>query len=139
MTFTTVPDIGKETAWKDAGWQGIFVKSVDSLNTASASFIGCTFTNSKGEGTLRGLDDNGVGDGQTINITVDNCKFENPVDVQNQFAAAIYYNNGYNLAGKGTISVSNTTFTDYNRGIIVGENQRDEIGITIDGCTFSTL
>jgi|LSQX01.2.fsa_nt_gb hypothetical protein len=139
VTFSTVPDGEGETAWKDAGWQGIIVKSLDSTNTAGASFTGCAFTNSKGEGTLRGVDTNEGGDGQTINITVNNCTFEDPIGVGSEFAAAISYKNGYHLAGAGTLNVSDTTITDYNRGIIVQLNQRDDIDISIDGCTFNNI
>ena len=139
VTFTTIPDTGEGTPWKDAGWQGIIVKSVDSTNAASASFTNCIFTNSKGEGTLRGVDSNVDVDGQTINITVKDCVFEDPIGVGSEFAAAISYNNGYHRAGEGTLNVSDTTITGYNRGIRVWSNQRDEIDISIDGCTFNNI
>jgi len=139
VTFTTIPDGEGETAWKDAGWQGIIVESVDSTNAAGASFDNCVFKNSKGEGTLRGVDSNVDVDGQTVNITVKDCVFEDPVDVGSEFAAAISYNNGYHRAGKGTLNVSGTTITGYNRGIRVWSNQRDEIDISIDSCTFNNI
>lgn len=139
VTFTTLPDRDGETAWKDKGWQGILVKSVDSSEPTSASFTDCTFTNIKGEAALRGEDSNGSDDGQTINITVNNCTFEDPINVGGEFAAAISYHNGYNRAGKGTLNVTGSTITGYNRGIVVWANQRDDIDIVIDGCTFNNI
>ena len=140
VTFTTIPDSEGETLWKDAGWQGIIANSVDPAKPASLSFTNCTFRNCRGAYTVSGVERNGGDDAQEVNITVNNCVFESPnkTDLY-PFSAAIYYSNGQNRAGKGTISVKNTEFTDYNRGIIVGGNQRDDIDISIDGCTFNNV
>jgi len=140
VTFTTIPDSEGETLWKDAGWQGIIANSVDPAKPASLSFTNCTFRNCRGAYTLSGVERNGGDDAQEVNITVNNCIFESPNKTDAYpFSAAIYYSNGQHRAGKGTISVKNTEFTDYNRGIIVGGNQRDDIDISIDGCTFNNV
>jgi len=140
VTFTTIPDSEGETLWKDAGWQGIIADSVDPAKPASLSFTNCTFRNCRGAYTLSSVEGIEGDDAQEVNISVNNCVFESPnkTDLY-PFSAAIYYSNGQNHAGKGTISVKNTEFTDYNRGIIVGGNQRDDIDISIDGCTFNNV
>ena len=111
VTFTTVPDAEGHTEWRDAGWMGIEARSADTLNPASLSLTNCIFENCCGAGTLNGVDSNGVGDGQTVNIAVSGCTFRNPVKkVADELYAAIYYNNGNHQAGEGTLSVLDSNF-----------------------------
>jgi len=140
VTFTTVPDAEGHTEWRDAGWMGIEARSADTLNPASLSLTNCIFENCCGAGTLNGVDSNGVGDGQTVNIAVSGCTFRNPVKkVADELYAAIYYNNGNHQAGEGTLSVLDSNFADYSHGVLVGGNSRDDIDVTISGCTFNNI
>lgn len=140
VTFTTVPDAEGHTEWRDAGWMGIEARSADTSNPASLSLTNCIFENCCGSGTLIGVDSNEVGDGQTVNITVSGCTFRNPVKkVTDGLYAAIRYNNGYHFAGEGTLSVLNSSIDGYNHGVLVEGNSRDDIDITVSGCTFSNI
>jgi hypothetical protein len=140
VTFTTVPDAEGHTEWRDAGWMGIEARSADTSNPASLSLTNCIFENCCGSGTPIGVDSNEVGDGQTVNIAVSGCTFRNPVKkVTDGLYAAIRYNNGYHFAGEGTLSVLNSSIDGYNHGVLVEGNSRDDIDITVSGCTFSNI
>ncbi len=140
VTFTTIPDVGDQTDWRDAGWMGIEARSEDSSNAASLSFTNCIFEYCCGSGTLCGADSNDGGDNQRVDITVSGCTFENPIkEVTDGLYAAIRYNNGYHLAGTGTLSVSGSNFTDYSHGVLVEGNSRDDIDVSVNGCTFTDI
>lgn len=134
VTFTTVPDAAEQTTWRDSGWNGI--QAIGLLAGAtSLSFTGCTFEYSgfNDAGTLYGNQTNG--ENSVVNISVSGCTFRDP----KAGATAIRYDNGYNTVGTGAISVSNSTFTSYGRGVQVLDNQEDAVSTMISGCTFSNM
>lgn len=132
--FTTVLDNPGETTWQSAGWDGIRAIGLP-VGATSLSFTDCTFEYSGfiGAGTLYGNQTNGVD--SEVNISVSGCTFRDP----KAGATAIRYDNGYNTVGTGTISVSNSTFTGYGRGVQVLDNQEDAVNTTVTGCTFSSM
>lgn len=135
VTFTTVPDSAGGTTWRDAGWNGIVARGVPAGAT-SLSFTDCTFEygGSTPAGTVYGDQTNGVD--SEVNIAVSGCTFRDP---KGNEATAIGYNNGRNTVGTGTITVSDSTFTGYGRGVQVLDNQEDDVNTTVAGCTFSNM
>lgn len=134
VTFTTVPDIQDETTWRDDGWNGI--QAIGSSEGATnLEFTNCIFEYSgfSDAGTLYGTQTNGMN--SEVNISVAGCTFRDP----RAGATAIHYDNGRNTVGTGTISVSDSTFTGYGRGVQVLDNQEDEVNTTVTGCTFSSI
>lgn len=134
VTFTTVPDIQDETTWRDAGWNGIRAIG-SSEGPTNLKFTDCIFEYSgfSDAGTLYGTQTNGKN--SEVNISVAGCTFKDP----KAGATAIHYDNGRNTVGTGTISVSDSTFTGYGRGVQVLENEEDEVNTTVTRCTFSNI
>jgi len=134
VTFTTVPDIQGETTWRNAGWNGIEAIG-SSEGPTNLEFTDCIFEYSgfSDAGTLYGTQTNGKN--SEVNISVAGCTFKDP----KAGATAIHYDNGRNTVGTGTISVSDSTFTGYGRGVQVLDNQEDEVMTTVTGCTFSNI
>jgi hypothetical protein len=134
VTFTTVPDAAEKTTWRDAGWNGIQAIGLPEGAT-SLSFTNCTFEYSgfTDAGTLHGNQTNSVN--SEVNISVSGCVFICP----KAGATAIRYANGHNTVGTGAISVSNSSFFGYGRGVQVLDNQEDAVNTTVTGCTFSGM
>jgi hypothetical protein len=135
VTFTTVPDSPEETTWQDAGWNGIRAVGAGEAGTTSLSFTNCTFeySGSNDDGTLYGVQSNGIN--SEVNISVTGCTFRNP----NARTTAIRYNNGHNTIGSGTVSVSSSSITGYGRGVQVQQNGDDAVNTTVTDCTFSNI
>ena len=133
VMFTTVPDV-TGTTWRDAGWNGIQAVGLPAGAT-SLSFTDCTFEYSgfTDAGTLYGVQTNGVD--SKVDIFVAGCTFINP----KAGTTAIRYNNGHNTIGSGTVSVSNSSFTGYGRGVQVEQNGDDAVNTSVSGCTFSNI
>lgn len=134
-TFTTVPDVPSQTTWRDAGWNGIRAVGAGAAGTSGLSFTGCTFEYSgfNDAGTLYGTQTNSAN--SEVSISASGCTFNNP----KAGATAIRYDNGYNTEGSGSVSVTDTDFTGYGRGVQIVENGDDAVNTTVSGCTFSDI
>ncbi|MDI9470926.1 MAG: right-handed parallel beta-helix repeat-containing protein [Bacillota bacterium] len=135
VTFTTVPDTpATGTAWRDAGWAKIVAFGAGTEGASNLSFSNCIFEHARETyGTVEGMEANGKN--SEVNIYVSGCTFREPqCDV-----AAICYYNGFNTVGTGSLTVLNSTFTGYDRGVQMLRNGDDAVNITVSGCTFSGI
>lgn len=118
----------------DGAWDGITLYATDAI-PSSAVFNNCIFEYGGTTGAMVTTKERSMhAGGQTINLTVSECVFQNPVPG----STGVIYDNGYHKNGKGTVLIEKTTFTGFGRGIQVARSDTGkEINISIDQCTFN--
>lgn len=118
------------------GWNGIQARVTEEGKPANVNLKNCTFQNAAFP--VEAKENNSLSDGQTVNVSATNCVFKDPHKPEKNHAA-IYYNNGIQKAGAGSINLSACTVTGYPFGLWVGGNSRDPISISVENCTFNSI
>jgi hypothetical protein len=118
----------------DGAWDGITLYATDAI-PSSAVFNNCIFEYGGTTGAMVTTKERSMhAGGQTINLTVSECVFQNPVPG----STGVIYDNGYHRNGKGTVRIEKTTFTGFGRGVqIQRSDTAKEIDTYIDQCTFN--
>ncbi|MDD4422518.1 MAG: hypothetical protein PHD46_05740, partial [Eubacteriales bacterium] len=125
VRFTVVP------SRRDRGYGGVRIYAND-INPSSAVFKNCIFE--YGADMIMASERATHEGGQTIDLTVSECIFQNPVPG----STGIVYGNGYHKNGKGTVRIEKSTFTGFGRGVqILRSDTGQEIDTYIDQCTFN--
>lgn len=122
-----------------ADWKGILVTPMTSA-AMSLVFNGCTFeyvNNPSGDGGIIRVNETST-DVVTspyfnVSLSIADSQFIN----NNTSTHGIFYANGYNKPGLGSLTVTSTTFSGLSNGVYVGPNNQDDIDIIVSGCSFT--
>ncbi|NLG11195.1 MAG: hypothetical protein GX562_06675 [Coriobacteriaceae bacterium] len=135
VRFTVLPD--REAR----GWGGIIARA-SGVTPSNLSFTNCIFEYTGffgGGAAIHAQETSSIEAAQDINITVSECVFRYPAED----STGIRYENGYHKEAQGIVTVEDSTFTGFGRGIQIDRNSgattddQDEIYLYADGCTFN--